>query len=281
MRSPVIAVILLIACSVLCGFCPQTCNASVQSTRQKAQGSLRGDWYDHRTETFRPPTMTETLDHPLRKSGRLASPSRAWNWNWNFPRWNLGLSTLRSFLTYALMSVLVLALVTSLLLLVWHFSGHSRLNAKKHSTKEISIDPARFEDLPFAMADLPSDPLSRARIMADSGDYEQAIIYVSCYMLLALDQARRLFLQKGKTNRTYLFELHDSPDLQVIMSHVILKFEQTYFGRKKLTRQEFEPLWAELEHFHHLLRPVPPSQLGQAKSAEFVNQEKTSLLSNR
>jgi hypothetical protein len=257
-RHPLIVGSLLIAWTVVFG-CGLTASCvHGQSPRQKAQGSLRGDWYDRSTESYRPPTMVEASDHPLRKSGRLASPSKAWNWN--FPNWNLGLGGLRSLFTYTILIALVLILLACLVLLVWHFSGGFRSAPRKRENKGISIDPTRVEDLPFAVDQVSIDPLAQARLLAESGDYNKAVIYVYCYLLLALDQAGKLYLQKGKTNRMYLRELNRLSELQEILSQAILKFEQTYFGRIRLTRQDFEALWSELDRFHHLLQTRPEDQ---------------------
>lgn len=228
-----------------------------QSIRQKAQGSLRGDWYDRSTNSYRAPQLSEASDHPVRKSGRIAPPAKPWNWRWNFPNWNLGLGGLGYVFTYMIMSVLVLVMLACLILLVWHFSGGIRLSPRKQESKGITIDPTRIEDLPFSVEHISIDPLAQARLLAESGQYSQAVIYVYCYLLLALDQARQLYLQKGKTNRMYLRELGGSPELQEILGQAILKFEQAYFGRIQLTRQDWQSLWEELDRFHRLLHSEP------------------------
>ena len=88
-----------------------------------------------------------------------------------------------------------------------------------------------------------------------AGRYNEAVVYLYGYMLLALDQSRKIHLQKGKTNRMYLRELRSEMQLQSIVSKTMLAFEDVFFGRYEIDRGRFEMLWDQRDEFHRLVRP--------------------------
>ncbi len=93
-----------------------------------------------------------------------------------------------------------------------------------------------------------------------AGRYNEAVIYLYGYMLLALDQARKIHLQKGKTNRMYLRELRSNEALHKIVRQQILAFEDVFFGRYDIDAARFATLWQQLDAFHRLLQPAPAAQ---------------------
>lgn len=226
-------------------------NNPESAERARARNSIRGNWYDQEQQTFVPPSFEEIEDHPVRKNGRLAGP----NWNWQRPNWNLG--WLANWLTYSVITVICLILLACLVLLLMHFVRSSSTVERRRTGKSIEIDLTRVEDLPFNVEQMASDPLSQAKLLADSGRYELAIIYLYGYFLLALDQARKIHLQKGKTNRMYLRELASNLDLQAIVEQTMLKFEEVYFGKRSITKTDFDQSWARLDEFHRLLLEQP------------------------
>jgi len=220
----------------------------------RAKRAIRGDWYDEDKQAYVPPRFDELRDHPVRKSGRLAGPG----WDWQAPKWNMG--WLRGVFTYLFTTVLVLILLACVVLLLTHFARSSRASEKKRTNKAMVLDLSRVEDLPFAAEQMQSDPLAQARRLADSGRFDQAIIYLYGYYLLALDHSRKIHLQKGKTNRMYLHEIHSIPNLRQIVASTMHKFEDAYFGKHPITAEAFEASWAELSQFHRLIQAEQPSK---------------------
>ena len=131
----------------------------------------------------------------------------------------------------------------------------------------VEIDPTRVADLPFDVMPTRGDPLSEAEMLWRAGRYDEAIVFLYGYMLLALDHARKIHLQKGKTNRMYLRELKSQPGLKRIVESTMLAFEDVFFGKHAIGRDRFELIWDQLQEFHHLLTPAP-AKAGVASGAK-------------
>jgi hypothetical protein len=115
---------------------------------------------------------------------------------------------------------------------------------------ETGRDVDRVEALPFAVRKPTGDFLSEARRLYEAGDYSEAIIYLFSYQLVQLDRQHLIRLAKGKTNRQYLRELRQRPNLRAILETTVLNFEAAFFGRKTLSREQFERSWSKLDEFH-------------------------------
>ena len=122
--------------------------------------------------------------------------------------------------------------------------------------KAIAIDPARVADLPFEAQIEMQDPLAYARHLVSQGFYDEAILFLYGYMLLALDRAGKIVLHRGKTNRMYLHELVNEPRLRELLVPAMLAFEDVFFGRHRLEPQRFLKIWAQLDNFHRALAPA-------------------------
>ncbi len=116
------------------------------------------------------------------------------------------------------------------------------------------------EDVAEALDELPtripmpkSGLLEEARRQYEAGNYNLAVIYLYSYELLKLDQNQFLRLAKGKTNREYLRELADRPELRDIVARCLSPFEDVFFGGHALDRARFEACWNEVERFNRLL----------------------------
>lgn len=228
----------------------------------RLQRAVRGDWYDRDQQAYVAPSFEELQDHPVRKSGRLAGPS----WKWQPPNWNL--SWLRGLFTYLFTFILAIILLACIAMLVTHFARNARVSEQKLANRSIALDMTRAEDLPFPVEQMQGDPLTQARKLADAGRYDWAIIYLYGYFLLALDHARRIHLQKGKTNRMYLRELASRVDLRRIVEQTMIQFENAFFGKHAITAEDFERCWGELDRFHQLLQVEEPQD--EAVSADIV-----------
>ena len=111
-------------------------------------------------------------------------------------------------------------------------------------------DANRIESLPFTVAKPRGDLLDEARAQYQAGNYRLAVIYLFSHMLLALDRHQHIHLAKGKTNRQYLRELREHPELRAALEQTMYPFEDVFFGDHDLSREEFEACWNQLDEFH-------------------------------
>ena len=78
-----------------------------------------------------------------------------------------------------------------------------------------------------------------------------ALVFLFSHVLVTLDQAKLVRLQKGKTNRQYLRELSPSRPLIKYYGDVMVPFEQTFFGDYPITKDVFESCWQGLDDFQN------------------------------
>ncbi len=230
--------------------------AGVQINSEKALQRISGTWFDQSSGSFRPPVLSRPIDDSIRRNGwagKVKPPAAASNWgNWNWA--SLGLTG--ELFGWIVLGVLGTVLLAGLLMIAYHYLGDyvPALRRKSEGKQTLKIDPARVVDLPFQVPVVSNDPLSQAEALMRAGRYNEAVVYLYGYMLLVLDQARKLHLQKGKTNRMYLRELRNEQRLQVLVNQTMLAFEDVFFGRYDIDRTRFELLWEQREEFHRLVR---------------------------
>ncbi len=225
---------------------------------EKAIKRISGKWYDVEESRYRPPVLGRPIEDSIRRNGwvgkqKVPQPPRNWgNWSWS----NLGLTG--ELFGWIVLGVLGTVLLFGLIMIAYYYLGDyvPMLRRKSDSKNSVKIDPARVEDLPFEVKIVNNDPLSHAEALMLAGKYNEATVYLYGYMLLVLDQARRIHLQKGKTNRMYLRELRSEPQLQGIVSLTMLAFEDVFFGRYDIDRARFESLWQQRDEFHRLVHPA-------------------------
>lgn len=226
---------------------------------ENAMKRITGKWYDSNSGAYRPPVLSKGIDDSIRKYGWLGSkkivnpsttttPARTWA--------SLGFSgELFGWIAFGSLGTLLLC---GLIAIAYHYFGEYVPAFRRKSTlnESIKVDMTKVEDLPFEVNANNDDPLSYAEALMNAGRYNEAVVYLFGYMLLALDQSRKIHLQKGKTNRMYLRELRSELQLQSIVNKTMLAFEDVFFGRYDIDRARFEMLWQQRDEFHRLIRPV-------------------------
>jgi hypothetical protein len=145
---------------------------------------------------------------------------------------------------------LALILIGGLIYVIYHQYSLGLPNSSRRAMTQLTIDPARISELPFEVEPHLSDPFALAQTHLHAGRYYEATVYLYSYMLLALDHAHIIRLQKGKTNRMYLREISSDPELSAIVLKTMLAFEDVYFGRHSIDRQRLDGLLALLPKFH-------------------------------
>ncbi len=231
----------------------------------KALRTLRGNrWFNSDTQSYNPPVLTKPVDDSIRRNGWDAQPSN-WTWDWNWPSFGSGFGGLglsADAVGWMLLAVLGTLLIVGIAAALYFYLRDSLPFQKRMVIKKQSliIDPMKVEDLPFEVGEQSGDPLRNAESLMRAGRYNEAVVYVYGYMLLALDHARKIHLQKGKTNRMYLRELRSQVVLRSIVNRTMLAFEDVFFGRYDIDAERFSKLWAQLDEFHRLVEPTAASQ---------------------
>jgi hypothetical protein len=152
------------------------------------------------------------------------------------------------------LGALSIALIVVISLMIKTF--FSRRGSRDDRSDSQTRTGYRLEQLPVNLRRARSDLLSEARRHYEAGQYNEAIIYLYSYLLVELDKAQRIRLLRGKTNRQYLWELRDSPELRSLVARAMVAFEDVFFGGHDLDRARFEACYLRLDEFHLLLEPV-------------------------
>jgi hypothetical protein len=114
-------------------------------------------------------------------------------------------------------------------------------------------DRTRIENLPFQVKRPNANLLEEAQACYNRGEYNDAIIYLYSHQLIELDRRQAIHLTKGKTNRQYVRELRERPKLSNILEASVLLFEEAFFGRHTITRQQIDRCWNQLPDFQREL----------------------------
>lgn len=221
-------------------------------------------WYDANENSYVKPRIGKgEPDNSIRTDGRLAEPksakakkaksSKTGNTGGGGFGGLRGLGDFFSGFTLFWLGLLLIAIIAALA----YFSFRNYLpsrNKDQISGKEIKIDPTRIEDLPFEVPEIKafSNPLEQIQALMQAGRVREAVILLYGYKLLTLDQANRIELQKGKTNRTYLREVKSHQRIASILETTMLAFEDAFFGDHEISQERFQQSWSLLDEFQQL-----------------------------
>lgn len=263
-----------LALALAWGWCPTArCAADTQQVDpDKALQSIgKPRWYDRESDSYKPPRIADDNDNVIRREGWIAeaanqkeknkaqktgSTSGFWNW--------LTTSFVANWFSTVVISTLAILLVVVILLLTYHSLRHYMPNKWEQTQKTVAIeiDPAKVADLPFEVKRAAyQNPLAEAEALMRAGRFSQAIVFLYGYMLLALDQSRKIELQKGKTNRMYLRELRAHARLRTIVEGAMFAFEDVYFGKHEIAREQFLEHWSQMDEFHQLAAQATAPQV--------------------
>ncbi|HEX5103433.1 MAG TPA: DUF4129 domain-containing protein [Pirellulaceae bacterium] len=237
--------LLLFAAPVAFAQEPTEAEQAVENGGEALQESGRYPWYDAREDGVR------TI--PLANSGDADSKNRDSKWTsqpktgrpWTFGGFGF-FGTLLNGLGVALL-ILFLGLIAYLIAKA--FLKDETSDGVTRKFVETSRDVDRVEALPFKIRKPTGDFLSEARRLYEAGEYSEAVIYYFSYQLVELDRHHVLRLAKGKTNRQYLREVRQRPVVRSILEATMITFEDSFFGRKAISRQQFENCWNRLSDF--------------------------------
>ncbi|GIX00680.1 MAG: hypothetical protein KatS3mg111_4012 [Pirellulaceae bacterium] len=219
----------------------------------------RTPWFDPRSGTFLPPELEPVYDDPLRSSDWVKVPAKDQSAPISkTPARGGGPITrgLSSDTVSALVLIIlgVLLLIILMLLVYYSLRYQSADPAKSIVVRSLAIDPSRVEALPFEAAEEEFfDPLTEAERLAKQGAFNEAVVRVYGYLLLALDRAGCIELERGKTNRMYVRELQSWNRLREVVETAMLVFEDAFFGEHAISAARFQSVWLLLDEFHQLV----------------------------
>lgn len=227
----------------------------------------RNSWYDKERKGFAPPQNLADPDTPLRRSGWSSQPKAQKSAPTNTTTGTgTGRGWFSAFNSLSLNYALIVGLAVLLVLAALSLSYSSLRNwlpgrfRQRGDLKAAKIDLAKVIDLPFEVKPTRHDPLGEAEALMTAGRFDEAIVFLFGYVLLALDQASLIQLQRGKTNRMYLRELKGRLKLRSITELAMLAFEDVFFGRYRLSRDRFFEVWDQLPAFHAQIQLQDTSQ---------------------
>ena len=217
-------------------------------------------WYDAKTDTIRPIRIRQDREAA---DNRDSSWESSWKKKANNPppvnRRFAGSSGFWESMQVVFWAVLAAALALLAVFLVWAFLR--REDQDESATDSATPESADFEqlveNLPFQIKRPRSDLLGEAEHHYQAGNFDEAIVYLYSYQLVELDRNQLIHLTKGKTNRQYLRELWEHPELSRMLEETMLAFEDVFFGHYSLDRNRFEQCWNQLSSFREHLEPVP------------------------
>ena len=175
-------------------------------------------------------------------TGTSATSSAFWDSFWK---------TMIYVLYYSFWTILAVAIIFST---IWIFSNQEmvwffRKERKPAQHEDILAQQAKYSDLPVELEKGLVGLKAQAQRHRDHGDYSRAIVYLFSYVLVELDSANLISVTKGKTNYEYLRELTRVPTLRRFLRSVVLLFEDAYFGRRSITKDQFDKVWDSLSSF--------------------------------
>lgn len=229
---------------------------AVESGRKALRNSNSYPWYDAQNDELRridvrPDKSAENLNRKSQWQSKPATPRTTPNFTWpTFPTWLFRL----------IQVVLVIGGLLIFGLLVWlivraflNQEANDEAAPSGADVPEARGDVDRIENLPFQVKRPQSDLRGEAEQQYRDGNYREAIIYLYSYLLVQLDRRQVIRLTKGKTNRQYLREVRQRPELVPIFEPTMIAFEDVFFGDHPISRAEFENCWNRLDEFHRLL----------------------------
>ena len=136
-------------------------------------------------------------------------------------------------------------------LLVYGFlkleSGGSDLPSEDAKKKRKMKD--HIKHLPFELEEHEGDFETFAEKAFREGNYSKSVIYLFADLLVAMNEAGVVRLQRGKTNRQYLNEIWDYKDVRPYYRSVMTAFEDAFFGQHQISKERAAKCFADRPAF--------------------------------
>ena len=223
-------------------------------------------WFDAEKNSLKPVDVEPRTDDSLNRNSRwLPKPPRVKNNNGpnsnQLPKqntggavgpgsglFNTGLSAL-NVLGWLVLGIVVLAGVAMIFYVLSRAELQTKNVGKGGKTVLSGKTPdeqtlERMKHLPKELRRTDVNLRSEAQRLMQDSQYDQAIILLFAHQLLLLDRYGMLRLNRGKTNRKYIRETRGTNEAVAnCLESTVASFERSYFGRHKITRNEFAETW--------------------------------------
>ena len=223
-------------------------------------------WYDYDNDGVRPVDVAPRLDDTVNRQSRWIPKSKKTTPKQTTNPGTAGTPPARGFWSalaslftgvvgWALLGVVVFLVALGLVLAIVRMEGADVETTTDGQQQLIPTNEeiAKLEDLPIEIRKGTGNLLERADQLRSAGKLAEALVYLFSHRLLQLDRAHAIRLARGKTNRQYLRELRNRPDLRNIMQDTVLAFERSYFGRHEVTQQQYDALRSEQQALDSLV----------------------------
>jgi hypothetical protein len=265
--TPIILVLLFIADRSIAQQDTLAETTTSTSDSQLLNRSTHSVWYDAQKNEINP---TSTLPRNIDASDRhtsIASPKNTAINTGSGANW---LSDFFSYLFRGWQSILVICLLMLLAIVIFALLSKNNYIStpfpSKQRTRE-KTNPITIRDLPFELEQTQLGLLAQAEQYRNAGDYSKAIIYLFSHVLVELDGARCIRLERGKTNRTYVRELGSRHNLVGFTKQLVGVFEYVFFGKNRLNQDTFESIWKQIPEFETNLELIAGKQKPNASAA--------------
>jgi hypothetical protein len=215
----------------------------------------RGDypWYDEEADSIRRVDVQPPEDAAAHRGSNWQAQTVApRNYSGGSTFWDVFWVTVK-WLLWTLLLVLLIGLVVLLIRAFVRREEQLVIDESDAQSIETRSEADLIESLPFDVKRPDTDLLGEAKRQYAEGNFDEAVIYLFSYQLVQLDQHHQIRLARGKTNRQYLREVRQRPDLLDILESTMVAFEDVFFGRHALSRSRFEECWSRLDNFHQRL----------------------------
>ena len=234
-------------------------------------------WVEYENDSVTvPPQQLKREDYSDRHDSIFQDSGSSWGrWLESFFGGGTGNSGLTNFFSWIseiwriLVLILLAILVGTLLFFVFRsdtFQAWISRRSDQFVEEDLEQQRAKVSDLPFEI----DQPLLGLRAQAERfrnlGDYSQAMVYLYSYLLVELDHANCIRLERGKTNGVYMRELIPWNALSNYMKPAVGLFELSYFGRREIDRGAFEGLWSRITTVEEMLAQIRAGKISEDTS---------------
>jgi Domain of unknown function (DUF4129) len=155
---------------------------------------------------------------------------------------------------WGLLVVFLVAVAFYIWMAVKQGGGVGLRSRNLHAGDARGRENAKLVDLPFNIDASTRSLREQAQAFRSEGDYSKSIVYLFSHILVEMDEANCIRLQRGKTNHIYLRELRNDPQLAKLYQHTVRVFEAVFFGRYSVNQEQCERFWSLLPTIQQSIR---------------------------
>lgn len=168
---------------------------------------------------------------------------------------------------YAVGGILAAVLVG---LLIYGFLKLESGDTEDESEKKRRRISDHIQHLPFELEEQDGDFETFAERALREGNYSVAVVYLFADVLVAMNEADLVRLQRGKTNRQYLNEIWEHAEIRPYYRKVMTAFEDAFFGRHEIEKSRAESCFAERPAFDAAVEKIRQLKFAASQNAASI-----------